>query len=201
MVHTSHSNRVRELNWHSSTCWVNSYDTTQFWLQPSLCVQEFKTNLIELITTRFIQLAQKPDIHIVIDSASLTNPPSIRNNNITTQGQISTAKLTMLHGNHTIQCHSRDCLVFALDTDIWVYGRGLWEAGWLKIKISLVNEEMLVNLLGAQLQIFLLHKKMFHICQGCFFSQRASKNGHWGKNHAIYGSAWQTQKKSRRCAT
>ena len=79
-------------------------------------------------------MAQNTDTHIVIDSPALTNPHCICNRNVTTlrPNQHGEADYALWH--HTIHCNGRDCLVVASDTDVWVYGLGLWEAGWIKNK-------------------------------------------------------------------
>ena len=89
---------------------------------------------------------------MVIDSPALTNPHCICNRNITilTPNQHGEADYALWH--HTIHCHSRDCLVVASDTDVWVYGLGLWEAGWIKNKQVFVQRGTIGEYnLGARL--------------------------------------------------
>lgn len=100
-------------------------------------------------------MAQNTNTRMVIDSPALTNPHYICNSNITTlrANQYGEADYALRH--HVIYCHSRDCLVVASDTDVWVYGLGLWEAGWIKNKRVIVQrgttEEYVDINLGARL--------------------------------------------------
>ena len=61
----------------------------------------------------------------------------------------------MRYGITPSNCPGANCLVVASDTDVWVYGLGLWEAGWLRNKLVIVQrgttgEYVNINL-GARL--------------------------------------------------
>ena len=158
VVHTYRSDRTNDLN---SAQPVGSTlpipHGTEY--SASLCIQEFKADIVEFVTTRFILMAQKTHTNIVIDSPAVGNPLYISDSTISNlrPNQHGEADYAIWH--HTIHCQSRNCLVVASDTDVWVYGLGLWEAGWLSNKLVIVQrgnsgEYVNINLAARLLQDF-----------------------------------------------
>ena len=105
-----------------------------------LNIPDFKAALIDYLTTQFISMAKKQTISIVIDSPSLHNPQCISKHRIIQlpKNQQGEADYTLWH--HAINCTGIDILVVSGDTDVWVYGLGLWEAGWLINKNGIVKK-------------------------------------------------------------
>ena len=96
-----------------------------------LNVPSFKAALIEYLTLQFVTMAQKQSVRIVVDSPSLHNPKSVSINGVVElipneQGE---AHYALWH--HAVHCQGNDVLIVSGDTDVWVYGLALWEAGWL----------------------------------------------------------------------
>ena len=100
-------------------------------------------------------MAQETLTNMVIDSPSLERPTRVHDGYVSNiqQNMHGEADYTIWH--HTIHCQGINCLVVASDTDMWVYGLGIWEAGWLRHKPVMVqrgitNEYVNINL-GARL--------------------------------------------------
>ena len=90
-----------------------------------------------------------------MDSPSLHSPLCIHGQNITSLRPNQHGETDYYIWHHTIHCRGTNCLVVASDTDVWVYGLGLWEAGWLANKLVIVqrgNSGDFVNIsFGARL--------------------------------------------------
>ena len=95
IVHTSRSKRTEELN--SLIPHGSEYTAC-------LCTQDFKLQLIDIITTKFILMAQETITNMIIDSPSIDNPVYIHGHNITslTSNQHVEADYCIWH--HTIHC-------------------------------------------------------------------------------------------------
>ena len=137
-MHTSRSNRTTDL---SSVHPVGSTLPIPHGSEysASLCVPEFKTNLVDLITTKFLIMAQGSNTNMVIDSPSLDNPVYMCNGILSSIGANQHGEADYALWHHTIHCNGMNCLVVASDTDVWVYGLGLCEAGWLRNKMVIVQ--------------------------------------------------------------
>ena len=69
-------------------------------------------------------MAQETNTNMIIDSPSIDNPVYIHDITSLTSGE---ADYCIWH--YTIHCRGTECLVVACDTDVCLYGLGLWEAG------------------------------------------------------------------------
>ena len=53
--------------------------------------------------------------------------------------------------HHAIHCQGNDVLIVSSDTDVWVYGLALWEAGWPHNKNIFVQRGLSISInLGAR---------------------------------------------------
>ena len=154
LVHTSCSNKTSSLNTVAPVGSTLPIPHSSEY-SASLCIKEFKLDLINYITTRFIITAQETLTNMVIDSPSLECPTCVHDGNVSSiqRNMHGEADYTIWH--HTIHCQGTNCLVVTSDTDVWVYGLGLWEAGWLRhkqvvVQRGITNEYVYINL-GARL--------------------------------------------------
>lgn len=100
-------------------------------------------------------MAQETQTNMVIDSPSLERPACVHEGNMSSLQQNMHGEADYAIWHHTIHCQGRNCLVVASDTDVWVYGLGLWEAGWLRnkqvvVQRGIIGEYVNINL-GARL--------------------------------------------------
>ena len=109
----------------------------------ALCVPEYKSNLINILLQQFIFFAlsatTNSDITIMIDSPSFNFPVHIAHKKTTSLPQNQHGEADYAVWYHAINSQSLNILLISGDTDSWVYGMGIFEAGWLRDKFAVVQ--------------------------------------------------------------